>query len=197
MRESMSSEDPFMVSQPLLTTGRLLLRPFALSDAPDVQRLAGAREIADTTLNVPHPYADGMAEEWIGSHEAGYAEGSLAIYAVVHRPAEELLGAVGLVIDPQNALAELGYWIGVLYWGRGYATEAARALIDFGFGQLGLNRIQARHLLRNPASGRVMEKLGMTREGTFRQAVRKWERFEDVALYAMLSSDRDEAVPHT
>jgi RimJ/RimL family protein N-acetyltransferase len=108
---------------------------------------------------------------------------------VTDRDSGELFGAVGLQIEPGHALGELGYWIGVPYWGRGYATEAARALMRYGYSRLGLHRIQARHFLRNPASGRVMEKLGMSREGVLRQSVRKWGRFEDVVLYARLAED--------
>ena len=82
--------------------------------------------------------------------------------------------------------AELGYWIGKPYWGQGYCTEAARATLDFGFEQLGLNRIFAHHFARNPASGRVMQKIGMTREGRLRQHVKKWDAFEDLELYGIL-----------
>lgn len=176
-----------MATQPLIRTARLLLRPFSPDDAAAVQHLAGAREIADTTLNVPHPYPDGAAEEWIASHSSAFEAQQLAVYAIT--TADDLLGAVGLVLEPQHSLAELGYWVGTPYWGHGYATEAARALVAFGFAQLELNRIQARHFVRNPSSGRVMQKLGMRFEGILRQAIRKWDRFEDVALYALLASE--------
>lgn len=175
--------------QPRLTTERLVLRPFTLADAAEVQRLAGAFEIADTTLTVPHPYEDGMAEQWIESLASGFAEGRLVVYAVTLRTSGDLCGAAGLNLEPAHALAELGYWIGVPYWGAGYATEAARALVGHGFAHLGLNRVQARYLVRNPASGKVMRKLGMTCEGTLRQAIRKWGRFEDAALYAVLAGE--------
>ena len=176
-------------AQRSLTTERLELRPFRLRDAPAVQRLAGAREIADTTLTVPHPYDDGVAEQWIASHEAAFAAGQLAACAVTIRGSGELVGAVSLGITPAHALAELGYWIGVPFWGRGYATEAARALVQYGFSELALNRVQSRHYVRNPGSGRVMQKIGMTQEGVLRQAVRKWGNFEDVVLYSILSSE--------
>lgn len=178
-----------MTPCPTLETRRLLLRPFEIADATDVQRLAGARAIADTTLNVPHPYADGMAEHWIATHEPGFAAGRLANFAVVLRGSGELVGAVGLVIHKKFDRAELGYWIGVPYWDLGYCTEAGHALLAFGFGRLGLNRVHASHLARNPASGRVMEKLGMTREGIARQHVRKWDRHEDLVLYGVLREE--------
>ena len=80
-------------------------------------------------------------------------------------------------------------------WGRGYATEAAAALCDYAFGALEVHRIAAQHLLRNPASGRVMQKLGMRREGVLRGAVRKWGRFEDIALYAALAPEWETVRP--
>lgn len=176
------------MKQPTLSTARLSLRPFAAADAPDVQRLAGAREVADTTLNIPHPYVDGMAEAWIGMHAAAWERGELATFAVTE-PSFGLVGAIGLRIERKHQRAELGYWIAVPYWGRGYATEAAEAVIGFGFEQLDLNRVHASHLTRNPASGRVMIKTGMRYEGCRRGHVIKWDRFEDLAIYAVL---RDE-----
>lgn len=176
--------------QPSLYTERLVLRPFTTDDAPDVQRLAGARAIADTTLLIPHPYPDGAAEAWIATHQAGYAGGKSAVFAITSRAGGALLGAMGLHVAPAHASAELGYWIGEPYWGRGYATEAGRAVLEFGFTTLGLHRIHAHHMLRNPQSGRVMEKLGMRFEGILRHAIRKWDTFEDVAQYAILATDR-------
>lgn len=177
------------LQQPVLLSRRLRLRPFSIADAPDVRRLAGVREIADTALNVPHPYEEGLAEAWIKTHSAGFTEGKLAAYAITDRDTGDLFGAISLVLQPAHLSAELGYWIGVSVWGRGYATEAAARLMDYGFLDLGLNRIEAHHLVKNPASGRVMQKLGMQYEGTLRQKVRKQGRFEDVAMYGLLAAD--------
>jgi RimJ/RimL family protein N-acetyltransferase len=175
--------------QPTLDTARLRLRPFGPADAPAVRELAGAREVARSTLNIPHPYPDGAAEAWIAGHAGAWAAGTQLVCAVTTRGDGALVGAVGLAIDPRHLAAELGYWVGVPHWGRGYATEAARALCGVGFATLGLHRVMARHLTRNPASGRVMRKLGMRPEGVLREAVRKWDRFEDVALYAVLAPE--------
>ena len=180
-----------MVSgQPTLTTERLLLRPFDLADAPSVQRLAGDRAIADTTIAIPHPYPDGAAEEWIATHSTKYAGGTQAAFAITLRAEGTLVGAIGLLVLPAHRLAELGYWIAVPYWSRGFATEAGGTVLAFGFGEMRLNRIQAHHFTRNPASGRVLAKIGMRLEGIHRQSLRKWDAFEDVAQYAILLADR-------
>jgi RimJ/RimL family protein N-acetyltransferase len=177
---------------PELQTERLYLRPFALADAAEVQRLAGEWVVAFTTTNIPHPYEDGMAEAWIGTHRSLFAQGRGLTLAVERREDGRLVGAIGLTdIVQQHDRAEMGYWIGHPYWGNGYATEAARAILDYGFTELKLNRIFARHLVRNPASGRVMEKIGMTYEGCLRQHVKKWGVYEDVAFYGVLRAHTD------
>ncbi|RMG42269.1 MAG: N-acetyltransferase [Candidatus Dadabacteria bacterium] len=174
---------------PQLETERLLLREFTLNDAPRVQELCSDFEIADTTATIPHPYPEGAAEEWIKTHRPGFEAGELANFAVVLKESDEIIGTVGLVINKTHSRAELGYWIGKEYWGRGYCTEAARALVDWGFKELSLNRIFACYYKRNPASGRVQEKIGMKYEGTLRQHIKKWENYEDVAYMGILRSD--------
>jgi len=178
-----------VIEQPTLRTSRLVLRPFVLDDGATVEELAGAWEVADTTLHIPHPYPPGAGEQWIATHPAAWESGTGVTYAISEAVAGTLMGAVGLTIAPPHARGELGYWIGVPFWNRGYCTEASRAVLELGFGQLGLHRIQARHLTRNPASGRVMEKLGMRHEGVHRHAMRKNDRFEDLAMYAILADE--------
>lgn len=175
-----------MADRPTLETPRLILRPLTLGDAPDVQRLAGAREVAATTLNIPHPYEDGMAEAWIGTHQAAFDAGRLVTLAVTLREGGALIGGMGLRMELDSARAEMGYWIAVPHWNQGYCTEAARAMLRYGFEERGLHRIGATHLGSNPASGRVMQKIGMTYEGRLRDYVVKWGRFEDLVHYGLL-----------
>jgi [ribosomal protein S5]-alanine N-acetyltransferase len=180
---------------PVLETERLRLRPFTAADAAAVRRLAGAPEVAATTLGIPHPYPEGAAEAWIAGHPAAAAEGRTFAWAVVRRTDEEVLGAVTCGVVPAHARAELGYWLGVGHWNRGYMTEAVRRIVAFGLAELGLHRIGARALLRNPGSWRVMEKVGMAREGVLRGYVRKDGTFEDVVAYARLRPEVEEAEP--
>lgn len=179
----------FPAALPVLETARLRLRPYALADAADLQRLAGDQAIADTTRNIPHPYPDGAAEAWIGTHAAKWAAREELILALTQRTTGELLGSIGLIIGEAGQAAELGYWIGVPHWSRGYATEAVRSVLGYGFSRLELNRIQAHHMVHNPASGRVMEKAGMRREGFGPQAMNKNGRLVDVVFYGALRAD--------
>ena len=176
--------------QPTIETERLVLRPFAMEDAADVQRLAGDPAIADTTLNIPHPYPDGAAESWINTHQERWQSGLGVICAITLRSTGELVGAISVLgISQQNSHGEMGYWIGKPYWGNGYCTEAARALIRFSFETMALHRVFAHHLARNPASGRVMAKAGMRYEGTLREHTRKADVFEDLPLYGILAGE--------
>jgi [ribosomal protein S5]-alanine N-acetyltransferase len=178
-----------MSDQPILHTERLILRPFTLADSPAVYQLVRAREIADTTLAIPHPYEQGMAEKWIGTHQEDFDKGKSVHFALTVRENGELVGATGMEIEPVHAYAEIGYWVGVPYWGRGYCTEAVAAVLEYAFQERGLNRIYAVHFKRNPASGRVMQKNGMLYEGCLRQHVRKWGAYEDLMQYGILQSD--------
>jgi RimJ/RimL family protein N-acetyltransferase len=172
--------------RPTLTTDRLILRPFELADAPAVQRLAADREIAANTLLIPHPYPEGAAEEWINGHDDASPN---LIFAVTLRDAGEAMGAIGLHMEPRHERAEIGYWLGVPYWGNGYMTEAARAVVGYAFDGGGVNRVFAYHFTRNPASGRVLQKIGMQREGTMRQHLVKWNERVDVDCYGIIRED--------
>jgi len=173
----------------VLHTRRLTLRPFRQTDAPMVREFAGAWEIADTTLGIPHPYEEGTAEKWIDSRAQAYRDGKIVDYAIVRSCDEQLLGAVTLQMEMRFDRAEFGYWVGVPFWNQGYCTEATQALVDYGFSDLGLNKITGKCLVRNPASARVLAKVGMTLEGVLRQHVKRWRGYEDVATYGILKSE--------
>jgi RimJ/RimL family protein N-acetyltransferase len=173
---------------PNLATSRLVLRPFVGKDVPSVVEFCGAREVADTMTGIPHPYRREDAESWISTHAAAFEHGVGATFAV--EGPEGVVGAVLLMnIDRATLQAELGYWIGLPFWRKGYATEAAREGVRYAFEDVRLNRIYARCMVRNPASVRVLEKLGMTREGLLRQNLRRWEQFEDAYIYSILRSE--------
>lgn len=178
-----------MRTAPPLLTERLLLRSFTLEDAADLQRLVGEFDVASTLTNMPHPYEDGMAEEWMQTCSEKFENDEALNFAITRRTDKQLIGGMGFRRDLKNENAELGYWIGKPYWNRGYATEAAKAVVAYGFEVLKLNRIHARRFKRNPASGRVLEKIGMQYEGCLRQHIKKWDNFEDLMTYGMLKSD--------
>jgi len=178
-----------MIDQPILNTPRLTLRPFAIDDANTVQRLAGDERIASTTLNVPHPYENGLAEEWIRTHQGLWQAGRNAVFAMVDKSSLELVGSLGLRGNFTTRVAELGYWVGYPYWGKGICSEACHQLLAFGFDTLNLHKIVANHMARNPASGRVMQRIGMQREGLLREHALKNGVFEDLVQYGILARE--------
>jgi len=173
---------------PRIETERLLLRPFAPADAPVVQELAGDYDIAANVRMIPHPYPDHMADDWIDSHQDKLEHGEIHL-AITLRDDGTLIGAIGLIVNRDDENAEMGYWIGKPYWNKGYCTEAARALVKYGFEKLKVQRIHSFYMTKNPASGRVMQKLGMKHEGTMRRCIKKWDVFEDVNIYSILISE--------
>lgn len=175
--------------RPKIETERLLLRPFELSDGPRVKELAGDKAIADTTLNIPHPYEDGMAEEWVSTHQPKFEAGELLTCAIVLKATQKLIGAIDLKIDKRFNRAELGYWVAKECWNQGYCTEAAKVMLEYGFHKLDLHKITATHITRNPASGTVMEKIGMKKEGLLNEHVTKWNKYEDVVSYGILRKE--------
>jgi RimJ/RimL family protein N-acetyltransferase len=138
---------------PVLETERLTLRAPRLGDVTAFAMLANDRRIAENTARVPHPYGTADAEQFIASVNKQDGEATFAITL-----GGTLIGACGL--DPRRDAPEIGYWLGVPYWGHGYATEAVRALIDHAFGDLGRETLQAGARVSNPASRRLLEKCG-------------------------------------
>jgi len=184
-----------MVFAPLQTE-RLTLRLHTPSDIPALMPLIGAREIAATTLRIPHPYFEADAQDFIAGTQEELLNGSGLRLGIVVRESDALCGGVGLRIESDHRRAELGYWIGVPYRGKGYATEAARAMVQYGFETLGLHRIFASHFVNNSASGGVLRKIGMRHEGSQRGHILKWGEFLDIEMYGMVAADMARAV-HT
>lgn len=176
---------------PTLTTPRLLLRALDEADAPILFEHASNPHLTTFVTWDVHRSIDD-SRQFIVDHAAGqYLQAIPDPIAVCHRQdPSDIVGMVGATwASRPHQVMEMGYWIAEPYWGRGYATEAARTFLDWAFATFTVNRMQAHHIVENGASGRVMEKLGMTYEGTFRSAVFRRDRFWDVKFYAVL---RDE-----
>jgi RimJ/RimL family protein N-acetyltransferase len=141
-------------SIPVLETKRLALRAARLEDAKAVAALANDRRIAENTARIPYPYKLADAEQFI----AGANKKGEAAYLITLRDGT-IIGACGLMFHYDDT-PEIGYWLGVPYWNKGYATEALHALIDYAFTDLTHDAVQAGARVTNPTSRRVLEKCG-------------------------------------
>lgn len=165
-----------------IETKRLTLRPFTLADAKRVQILAGAKEISETTGNVPHPYPDGAAELWISTHAELKEKGEALINAIVLKDIGEVIGVIA-VRGLKTKEPELGYWVAKEYWNKGYCTEACSKIIQHCTAEFGISEIYGRHLVRNPSSGKVMEKCGLKRFGTELKKIGFMKHEEEFFVY--------------
>ena len=174
----------------MITTARLVLRELRESDATAVATGAGERKVARYLTAIPSPYPVSLASRWVRMRIGWSSSGRGVTLAIATADAPDtLLGTVSLRHHPRDRRAELGYWLASHAWGNGFATEATRAVVDFGFRELGLARIYAQVFADNRRSQRVLEKLGMVTEGVKRKHVRKGRRLLDIVIYGVL---RDE-----
>lgn len=167
-----------------------MLRDLRPSDAAAVAAGAGDRRVAQYLIQVPSPYPIALARRWV-VHRMSWWDSGRGVTLAVTLPDEPdmLLGTVSLRCYVRDRRAELGYWLAAPAWGHGFATEAARAALGFGFRELGLARIYAQVLAGNRASIGVLEKIGMINEGVKRQHVSKGRRLHDVVIYGMLRGE--------
>jgi [ribosomal protein S5]-alanine N-acetyltransferase len=151
-------------AMPRLETHRLILRPPEYSDAPAITALLGDIDVAKNLITAPHPYREVDACDYVSRVSAARARGECFAFVVLYKEDEALLGACGLNL--RDGVFDLGYWIGKPYWGMGIATEAATKVISFAFNSLRSERLSAGWFHDNPASGRVLDKLGFVASGT-------------------------------
>ena len=176
----------------MIETKRLIIRRFTPKDANDVYEACNDFEMVKTTLGLPWPYTKEMAEGWISKVQEREQDGSSYEYAICFKEnPNKVIGCVSLMdIHPRAKRAEMGYWVARKFWKQGVATEAAKAMLDFGFDKLDLHSVVARYFDINPASGRVMEKCGMTYVGTIREHEFRFDKYYNVGYYEILATDK-------
>lgn len=174
---------------PVLQTQRLVLRRLAMRDAQDIFDYSRDAEVARHVLWAAQRDIS-EAREYIRYMTRRYRADEPSSWGIEEKASGRIIGTIGYMhYDPDNNSCELGYSLARRAWNRGYMTEALRRVIDYSFEALDVNRIEAQHELDNPASGRVMEKCGMKREGVLRQRLYNKGKYVDVALYSVLKSE--------
>lgn len=174
---------------PQLETDRLILGQLEWTDIPKIVKYAGNKEIADKTLNIPHPYHEKDAIFWINSSMQGLKNGTQYTFGIRIKSKKKFIGGIGLKVNLRFNRAELGYWIAESFWDKGYATEATKEILRFGFEELELNKIHATHLVENPASGKVMIKNGMIKEAELKEHIKKGNLYHTLIQYRLTKSE--------
>jgi len=155
-----AEEPDSSIDCPVLVTERLVLRPPHEDDIPDMVELAGNRKVAEMLARMPHPYGQREARSFIRAVAEGQAG---TAYALTLADSGAFIGGAGL--NPKEQGLELGYWVGEPHWGKGYATEAAHALIDLAFRATSIDRLHASCRVQNEGSRRVIHKCGFQYAG--------------------------------
>jgi RimJ/RimL family protein N-acetyltransferase len=174
---------------PEIETERLFLAELNSSDIPQIVKYAANKNISANTLNLPFPYTDKDAVYWINLANQGFKTGSHLIFGIKLKPEKQFIGGIGLTIDKRFKRAEIGYWIAEPFWNKGFATEATKSVIRFGFEKLDLNKFTSSHFTRNPASGKVMLNCGMIKEGELAEHILKDAVFHSLVLYGLTKKD--------
>lgn len=174
---------------PEIETNRLLLGQLSFKDIPKIIEYAGNKRVAETTLNIPHPYEEKDAIFWINSANKGLENKTQFTFGIRTKIDAEFIGGIGLKLNKRFQRAVLGYWIAEPFWNKGYASEAVEGVLKFGFTGLDLNKIFATHLVENPASGKVMIKNGMIKEGELKDHTKKGDSFRSLIQYRMTKKE--------
>jgi [ribosomal protein S5]-alanine N-acetyltransferase len=186
------ADEQYRVAIPNLETQRLLLRKVTLADADDMFAYASDPEVARLTTWETHRTIDdtlATLRRMLGWYDEGFG----GPWGLELKEDGTLVGTCGLAVVPEHYRAELGFAIGRRWWGQGLMTETVREVIRFGFAELGLNRIEGRCVPENIGSARVMEKCGMTYEGTLREQFYIKGTFETLRMYSILRREWEDA----
>ena len=171
----------------VIETERLVLSQLEERDIPFIVEYLQHRIFSDLTSNIPYPYVENDARSWVKMSKEAFDNNAGYTFAIRNKE-DQIIGAIGLH-DRDDDKAELGYWIGIPYWNKGYVTEAAEAIVNFGLNEMKFNKIFATHFLHNPASGRIMEKIGMEQEAILKQEMKKDGEYFDIVRYCILKTD--------
>ena len=170
---------------PKIETERLYLSELRAADVPQIVKYCGNEKIAQYTSHIPSPYKEKDAIFWINSAQQGLRKGTQLTLGIRLKEGNEFIGGMGLIITSVYKRAEIGYWLAEEHWNKGYTSEAAKALIDYAFKNLDLNKITSSYMRYNPASGKVMENCGMFREGEQKDQILKNGVYHDLILYGL------------
>ncbi|WP_300671867.1 GNAT family N-acetyltransferase [Soonwooa sp.] len=174
---------------PKLETEHLILDAPKEADLGDITKILNNEIYAKNTINIPFPYSIDSAKFWLNLSKNGFKNDDQYIFAIRLKNDQKIIGGIDLGIDKIFNKAELGYWLDQNCWNQGFATEAVIKVLEFGFENLKLKRIFATHFDFNPASGKVLEKAGMKKEGELTAHTKKENNYQNHILYAIVNEN--------
>lgn len=175
---------------PQIITKRLRISQLEIQDIPEIIKYAGNKNVSDLTINIPFPYKNEDAAKWIENSNNIFKNAQGFTFKISLRGSNIFIGSISLNIVPHAiGEAELGFWIAENYWNQGYATEATKAVIEFGFDNLNITKIYASHFSENVSSGKVLVKNNMSIESKFEIYFNKKEKFVTSIKYQILKED--------
>lgn len=176
----------------IIETNRLILRPFNIDDAEDMFNNWASNDNVTKFLTWPSHSSVEITKDVLKQWTETYSDLKTYHWAIMLKDINQVIGDISVVkMDEECLTVELGWCMSEKYWGQGIMPEAAKAVCDFLFDEVGFNRIAALHDSNNSKSGRVMQKIGMKYEGTKRQASKNNQGICDIVLYAILKEDRN------
>ncbi|MEC1155997.1 GNAT family N-acetyltransferase [Cytobacillus horneckiae] len=180
---------------PKLDTKRLILRRFELKDVQSVfNHWISDERVTDNRINAAHKEVSETYER-VAKIVKDYSSDDFCYWAIEMKDSNNLIGEIDLYnFDNNTGNCEVSYSLGYNWWNHGYGTEALKAVVEFGFGQMNVHKISAAHNIDNPASGKIMMKARMAQEGTVRHMIRNTKgKYKDCALYGILQKDYNES----
>lgn len=175
-----------------LKSDKVSLRELQKSDSKRIALLANDQSISEMTMDIPYPYTLKDAEKFLEHCIAEYDRKNEYIFGIIERSSGMLTGCIGMSNVKIHKHGEMGYWMGRAYWGKGYTTEAVSLMVKFAFEDLKLNKVFAHFMPKNPASGKVLEKNGMVKEGVLRKHIIKNGEFTDMVFMSILKEEYEQ-----
>lgn len=174
---------------PTLKTDRLILRRMKVSDASDMYEYAHLEKVTEYLLWSPHVSVQ-QTSDYLHFIQKSYRDGDFYDWAVTLRDTGKMIGTCGFTrLDFNHNLAEIGYVLNPDFWGHGIAAEAVKRVMEFAFMELNVHRVEAKYMVGNDASRRVMEKCGMTFEGVYRSSMFIKGMYRDIGVCSIISDE--------
>lgn len=173
----------------IIETERLKLRLVTPNDFPKVVEYCSDPELSKYMIYLPYPYTLEDAISWYNNQQESLKKDTMYTYGIELKETGEFIGVISLSNNQRNNNGEIGYWLGKKYWNKGYMSEATKAIIEFAFQIKNMHKVYARCFSENIASAKVMQKNGLTFEGSLKDHIYKDGKYHDLLIYGLINDN--------